>query len=558
MTLEPSRVIEVIREMHLFSSLDEAELNRASLLFTQYDYPPDTIIFSADEFSDGLYIVLEGEVLLTHLQRANNDLLDVLVVGDFFGEESLLTRSPSQMSATTVGPAILLKADPLKFNDLITRFHDIQVILERVVQSRELIRQHHFPWLNEDEVVYQARRKHEAFLMVSLLWPAGAALVMLLLALGGAALIPPSTGQTLFLVLMGFLFVAAVGWALWIWLDWSNDYYVVTSQRVVWVEKVIMLYESRIEAPHSTIQAVKVNTGLLGRFLGYGNVTVSTFTGNVDLLNVGEPYQMAALVEEHWHRAGRNYQSSEKKELDSSVRRIVRPVESPGQEPVLAPLPVEDRGEYHEPSWIRNYFGSIFEMRFEEGSTITYRKHWIMLLAKAWKPLLTAALIIGGLVGCSVLFYTGDLRVVSPEIIIAIGLVLLLLVVFPWWLYNYIDWRNDIYQITDKNIFDIERKPLGTETRKSGSLERIISLAHQRPGFIGYILNVGNVVINFGDANFTFDGVYEPARVQQEIFMRMHQLRLQQQKTDVSRERDRIMAVLESYHRIINEEENDS
>lgn len=554
--LDQSRVLEVIREMHLFSGLDEAGLNRASLLFNQIDYPPDTVLFNAGEFADGFYIVLEGEVLLTYLQRANDDLLDVLVVGDFFGEESLLKRTPSEMTASVIGATTLLKADLANFNELLVRFPEIQVDLERVIQSRELIRTHRFHWLNEDEVVYQARRKHEAFLLVTLLWPALAVLLTLLLALGGVLLIEASVGQVLFLGLMGALLLAAVGWAVWNWLDWRNDYYVVTNQRVVWIEKVIVFYESQVEAPHSTIQAVKVNTTLLGRFLGYGDVTVSTFTGRVVLQNIGEPYQMAALIEEHWHRATRNDQKQEQSELDRSVRRIVHPEPEDERGPVQAPPPPIDRGDYQEPGFIQNYFGNIFEMRSEQGSVITYRKHWLMLVRKAWKPLLAAFFIIGGMLGYGVLYFLDNFRIVPPGLIAGVGVVMLLLVVFPWWLYNYVDWRNDIYQVTEKNIFDIERRPFGTETRKSASLERILSLEHERPGFVGYLLNVGNVVINFGDTSLTFDGVYEPARIQSDIFTRMHQLRIQQQRAEMARERDRILALLEVYHRVSEEERN--
>lgn len=554
--LDQSRVLEVIREMHLFSGLDEAGLNRASLLFNQIDFPPDTVLFSAGEFADGFYIVLEGEVLLTHLQRANDDLLDVLVVGDFFGEESLLKRTPSDMTASVIGATTLLKADLTNFNELLVRFPEIQVDLERVIQSRELIRTHRFHWLNEDEVVYQARRKHEAFLLVTLLWPALAVLLTLLLTLGGVLLIEASVGQMLFLALMGILLLAAVGWAVWNWLDWRNDYYVVTNQRVVWIEKVIVFYESQVEAPHSTIQAVKVNTTLLGRFLGYGDVTVSTFTGRVVLRNIGEPYQMAALIEEHWHRATRNDQKQEQSELDRSVRRIVHPEPEEVRGPVQAPPPQNDRGDYQEPGFIKNYFGNIFEMRSEQGSVITYRKHWLMLVRKAWKPLLAAFLIISGMLGYGALYFLDEFRIVPPGLIAGVGVVMLLLVVFPWWLYNYVDWRNDIYQVTEKNIFDIERRPFGTETRKSASLERILSLEHERPGFVGYLLNVGNVVINFGDTSLTFDGVYEPARIQSDIFTRMHQLRIQQQRAEMARERDRILALLEVYHRVSEEERN--
>ena len=41
----------------------------------------------------------------------------------------------------------------------------------------------------------------------------------------------------------------ALGWIAWTYLDWTNDLYIVTNQRVVYVEKVIGIYDSREEAP---------------------------------------------------------------------------------------------------------------------------------------------------------------------------------------------------------------------------------------------------------------------------------------------------------------------
>jgi hypothetical protein len=102
--------------------------------------------------------------------------------------------------------------------------------------------------------------------------------------------------------------------------------------------------------------------------------------------------------------------------------------------------------------------------------------------------------------------------------------------------------------VTDRSVFDIERKPFGTESKKSAALENILSLEHERIGFLGYILNVGNVIINVGEAKFDFMDVYEPARVQQDIFARMQAVRIQKQQEEVARERDRILKLLEIYH----------
>ena len=83
------------------------------------------------------------------------------------------------------------------------------------------------------------------------------------------------------LVRYGISDSGAVLWGIWNWIDWGNDYYIVTDQRVVWVEKVIWLYESRDEAPLTTILAVNTTSTFLGRWLHYGSVIVKTFTGEI-------------------------------------------------------------------------------------------------------------------------------------------------------------------------------------------------------------------------------------------------------------------------------------
>jgi hypothetical protein len=122
-----------------------------------------------------------------------------------------------------------------------------------------------------------------------------------------------------------------------------------------------------------------------------------------------------------------------------------------------------------------------------------------------------------------------------------------------WWIYQYADWRNDIYQVTDKFIFDIERKPLGTEVKKSAPLENILSLEHERVGLLGYLLNYGKVVINVGETRFIFNMVHDPARVQQDIFTRIHAQRRQKEIADAARERKRLVDVLGYYHQAAGE-----
>ena len=85
-------------------------------------------------------------------------------------------------------------------------------------------------------------------------------------------------------------------------MDWGNDYYIVTNQRVVWLEKVVGIYDSRQESALSTVLSVGVEANPLGRVLDYGDVIVRTFVGKIPFSHVDHPYQAARMIEEYWMR----------------------------------------------------------------------------------------------------------------------------------------------------------------------------------------------------------------------------------------------------------------
>jgi hypothetical protein len=155
------------------------------------------------------------------------------------------------------------------------------------------------------------------------------------------------------------------------------------------------------------------------------------------------------------------------------------------------------------------------------------------------------------------LFTAGQITAQLAETILVLCMAFILLVLIPWWIYRYVDWRNDIYQVTDKHIIDIERKPLGTEVKKAAPVENILSLEHERVGLFGYLLNYGLVTINVGETQFVFRNVHEPARIQQDIFNRIYALRREKEQIDAANQRKRFVDVLEVYHQNTEDLEDD-
>jgi hypothetical protein len=263
------------------------------------------------------------------------------------------------------------------------------------------------------------------------------------------------------------------------------------------------------------------------------------------------------MIEEYWHRAQRRLEEEESEAMEDAIRRQLGSVEE--EETHFAQDTYSEGAQSPRVKthgiW-QNYFSNFLKMRFVDGNVITYRKFWLILIKKTWKPALFGMLAIALMLYFFYLFLIDPSRVPSPTLIFLGGSVLLVGVIFPWWAYLYIDWRNDVYQVTERYIFDIERKPLGTEIKKSAPLESILSLEHERQGFLGYLFNYGNVTINVGDAKFVFRGVDDPARAQQDVFNRMYALRRMKEKSDADRERERIAAALSMYHRNVADQED--
>jgi CRP-like cAMP-binding protein/membrane protein YdbS with pleckstrin-like domain len=95
-----------------------------------------------------------------------------------------------------------------------------------------------------------------------------------------------------FLVLF-LLFLVFAGWLWWNYADWENDIYVVTSERVIDIEKKPLFFaENKREASLAVVQNVSLSIpGPLAYLLNYGDVIIQTAaeTGSFNFRFVSNP-----------------------------------------------------------------------------------------------------------------------------------------------------------------------------------------------------------------------------------------------------------------------------
>lgn len=549
--------LRLLSQVEVFQDLDDEQLAEIAPRFSVMLLEPGQPLFSGRDPVEDFYIVQSGNVFINYGE--GDEQHEPIGPGSFFIEESYLYDHPPEAYITTDKPTELLHIDEIDYYTLFMDFPEIKPRLARNPESQKLVRSGKFSWVGEGELIAYVARKHEIIFIFSLIGPVIISLVALTIIFGVSAAGTSDTIWTTGAVCSIVLALGAILWGIWNWIDWGNDYYITTNQRVVWVEKVIWLYESRDEAPLTTILAVNTTSTLLGRIFHYGNVIIKTFTGEIIFRNLKDPQGMVKFINEYREVLQKGSQRREKREIDQELRTRLGWEE--GSEPGFSGVKTgeEESGEDTEQKksiWHRS-FGHIFTMRFEEGQVITYRKYWPTLFGKIWLPtlLIFLTLIVMGIIVS--LFIQGQSTAQTAEVLLGLCVLFILLVLIPWWLYRYIDWRNDIYQVTDKFIYDIERRPLGTEVKKAAPLENILSLEHERVGFLGYMFNYGLVTINVGETQFVFRNVHDPARIQQDIFNRIYSLRRYKEKVDALKQRQRFVDVIEVYHQSAEDEEED-
>jgi hypothetical protein len=553
---DTQQIISMLKSIKLFDGLDSVQLDRVAAL----SHPvllKEGEILRQDGKDNPFFIVVTGKVRYSHPINGSEGESYVLKHGDFFGADVVFRGRHKLFSLVALKPALLFSFQIEALRSLLNTIPALTKNINKQLAWYRLIHSKPFSWLGEEETVKVVCRKHPAYLFVIEILPLVVAWVGVFVILFASQL---STAS--FRLAVGWFGTAVVGaaalWAIWRFFDWRNDFYIITDERIVWLERTIGLYDSRQEAPLVAIKAGETKSSLIGRWLGFGDVITQTFMGQVFFRHVGNPGEIKNMIDQERKLAIERQMTTDIHSIEGTIRQKIEPSQAVTvPTAVNAPVPVmassnptvQETKLVTEPLTFWQSLLARFQMRREAGGMITYRKHLYILFRMTWLP---AACSLGLMVGTGLLYYwrVNDLlSLLTPGVILLFGIALTALAIL-WWMYKFLDWSNDIYRVTPDRIIDSERKPLGDEITKSAPLENIIGLDYERLGFLGVVLNFGNVIINVGtDNKFIFYGIHNPARAQRDIFNYMFEQRRKKQKTDTLQEQERVSNYIAAYHR---------
>jgi hypothetical protein len=536
MPADRNTLMGMFKRIHLFQGVDDDKLGAAIDLMEQVKIPAGDVIFKEDDTADYFYFIIEGKVRTSHYdpQAGQVQQLNELGEEDYFGEEVLENDWPRQISVETVSDVALARVSVANFIAMLELLPVLAKRLQMILDSYRLMLKTRFNWLNPDESVYFVARRHLVFLFAMILPPilAGAFAILLF---GLWYLSAPMLSS---LVLLGISIPAALVWLVWNYIDWSNDYYIITNQRVVYQERVVFLYDSRMESPLEAVQSTTINTSQWGRWLGYGNVAIRTYIGTILFRQVPYPDQVQSVVQEHQLRSQYHETHTEIKRIKSMIDKRIRlgPDQPALPKSFKAPAPKQV-----DPTQV--FLSTMFHLRYEIGGTVIFRTHWFILLQKIFFP----TLILLGLMVIFIYSALNQFPLLSIQSTCGV-LFLFGMMIFAWWFYQYMDWHNDVYLITPDQVVDVNKKPLGREERQAAPIKNILSIEYKRLGVLGLLLNFGTVYIRVGDQKLTFDDVLNPSEVQRELFHRLSKKNYEEKIKQSDSDRKRMAEWIATYN----------
>src|SRR5436190_7116762 len=371
------------------------------------------------------------------------------------------------------------------------------------------------PDLRAGESVVLLQRQHP-FVLVRKLAVPGLLLVLWLVAsvfalpligrLQPDPLGPPAEGIAAWLpssLYLGWLGLAAVLvlWAAYRVLDWTDDWVALTNRRLIIMDKTPFLRESRREAPISRVQNVTAEYPHgMGVALDFGDLKVDTAGIGVLMFgNLPHPKTMreAIFAQQTAMNAAQPSPEAQRKAIARSIILGTDPavheqVTPPGGMPAVpsrgTPVPQPQTSGY-------NMLNVILPLRPQrDGDMVTWHMHWIFLVRGLAWPFIVIVLVMAGWFASISQGQSGQFG--SVPVILGWLAVVLVPLCLLWALWNWADWRNDLYRLDRERIYDIERLPFGLREQSTQPMvTRVTDGPYVVPGPMANLLNYGDVVL---------------------------------------------------------------
>ncbi|MFN8418945.1 MAG: cyclic nucleotide-binding domain-containing protein [Anaerolineae bacterium] len=468
---------------------------------------PGTRLFQQGQVPAGLYLLLSGSA--QELMRGPDGIersVSDIHTGTYIAEAALFFNEASPTTVLVAKPSDVLLIPRLAFDQTLDAFPQIRTMLNPAPDIAQRLAQQRTQGARSDEHVLLFTRRHWWVIVGRL--ARALLLVLLLFVLAGLTSRANLLSPALPLLLVGIALTFPVIYGIYVVLEWSNDTYTVTDQRVIHDERNLLTFTQRREqALLTNVQNINVRrSGFISEALNFGDLIVSTagVPQPVVLDRLSNPYNVQELI----------FDSLRKQGLTASV------------DPIPVPIPGGNT----------SLLGGIFrvlipKIRVVEGDRITYRRHWIVLLRNILAPSFFYLLL---LILLSV-YFSGRLPMLNalPGSLIVMGALIWLAINTFWWYWQFADWRDDLFIVDSMSVIDVKRRPLWLqEVRIQAGLGQVQNVTSRIKGIVDRLYNKGDVIIQTAaeQGTMVFEDITDPSRTAEEVLQRVQRYQEQMRR----------------------------
>lgn len=525
-----------LRRLPLFAQLPPQHLEWARSAIEELNYNPGETVFKAGDEAKGMYMFISGRGKLVRETDGRQEVLAHIGTNQYINEAALFKASTETATLQIIEQARVLYISRRRLGRIVGYHPEMKRYLpipDDVIRARR--REQLFDGQREGEEVLLSTRRHW-WAIVRWMWLP----VLILAAFVGVAL--NVTIPALSTVLIGVGGVLSGLVTLYIYAEWRNDQVIITSQRVIRIERtIITLDEHRSEIPLSSIQQVNaekvIPTDIFSRFMDYGTVEVRTAGqgGNLILTLIPKPEGVQKLIFDNRSRRREEQEREHRQSIRAEVDRVLS-----GQNPDIEP---DERAVEQEEVYIthppRGFLPTIYTD--DDGNTV-YRKHAFYYMRRTSIPVFVM------LCAVVLLLFAGRFGLLAYA---GAGGLFFFGLMWYWWV-DW-DWRHDYYVVGDEMIRLVHRRPLFLQDEDDQVLlERVDNVIARRTGIFQALFNYGVVKISLiggnRDEHKLFQHVSNPSAIQEEITRRQERWRSRQDTDAERRRREEIAEYLSVYH----------
>ena len=332
-------------------------------------------------------------------------------------------------------------------------------------------------------------------------------------------------------LLLLFSFISLIV-LVYIAVDWSNDFLILTPTRVIFEDTELLVRQIQQEIVIENIQQVNVRADsylayLLGYFrnwsqrimrrLGfrskpadtpqavYARIIVGTYSPQTLIFERADhPYEMQSKIQ------GEVNKLRKQQDVDTLRRLIENQVyENKPQKSATPQIEVD----IEEATGLFGWFNHPNpEVKQDSGfDALTWRPVKLFMLQAIARPYFSF------LLPALALWFLTRLGLLSPAVALLVGVMIAIVALF-WGLWIREEHENDKFILNIREVIDVDKKPFGPESSRRAPLSAIQNIEFD-VSLIEGILGYGDVIITTagGGGKFTFEHVPDPRGVQATI-----------------------------------------